>query len=143
MDQSGSVKHEGIIKAVEMQSLVVELLVDGSCTSCEMAGNCEVSSSGKKIIRVKSMNNSYSIGQKVWVELSDSKGLLAAFLGYGLPFILLLTVMWLTSLYLNELKAGLLSLLAVSLYYGILFLIRKQMNASFEFSIDKTNGTTN
>jgi sigma-E factor negative regulatory protein RseC len=92
------------------------------------ARNLEVPSAGKL----------YKSGEKVLVVLQQSHGFRAVFLGYILPFlILLISLVILLKLTNNEALAGLLSISSLIPYYLILWLLRGQINESFKFRLLK------
>ena len=77
----------------------------------------------------------YNIGQQVLVKLKSAQGMNAIFLGYVLPFLVLLTVMIVVSgMTQNEGIIGLSGLASLLPFYAILYLYRNKIKKkSFYF----------
>jgi len=74
----------------------------------------------------------------VVVFLKESLGFRAMFLGYLLPFLILMTVLIIgTSIGLDEGTAGLLALGSLVPYYMVIFIKNKKLKKTFSFSIRK------
>jgi len=89
----------------------------------------------EKIVEVQGSYN-VSPGDNVTILMKKSMGYKALFLGYILPFILLvLTLVILLSISLPEGTAGLLSLGMLGIYYLLLYLSRSRIGNAFNFTI--------
>jgi sigma-E factor negative regulatory protein RseC len=78
----------------------------------------------------------YSVGQVVTVLGTTSQGAKAVALAFGLPLLILLTVLIVaTEITGNELKSALIALLVLVPYYISLFLFRNKIKRVFSFSI--------
>lgn len=78
----------------------------------------------------------YRVGQQVMVRLKSSQGMNAIFLGYVLPFIVLLVVMIISSNYLeNEGIVGLFAIASLAPYYFVLYLYRNKIKKSFTYVV--------
>ena len=70
------------------------------------------------------------------VVLSESKGLKAALLSYGIPVAIVVAVVLVCSIFnADELVAGLVSGGIVALYYFLLWLLRVKLGQEYRFSI--------
>ncbi len=99
-----------------------------------MAGN-----ENEKLLHIPVSDPDFRIGEKVRVILAQSLGFRALFLGYVLPFLLVLTVLLvLTAAGSDELVAGLASLAVLAPYYVGLKLMRGKVDRQFSFFVHKT-----
>lgn len=79
----------------------------------------------------------YTPGQKVLVKLESKQGMNAIFLGYVLPFLILLsTMILLSNLSQNEGVIGLVSLLSVVPYYIILYFLKDRIKRKFTYVVN-------
>ena len=78
----------------------------------------------------------FKLGQQVLVRLRSAQGMNAIFLGYVLPFIVLLITMIVTSaLTNNEGIIGIAALVSLIPYYLILYLYRNKIKKSFSYVV--------
>jgi sigma-E factor negative regulatory protein RseC len=129
------VHHEGIVQKNSGDFVTVNISSVSACSSCHAKGSCNVSESEAKIIEV---NGNYDVrpGDPVTILMKQSMGYSALFLGYILPFFLIIaSLIILSSIEFAELTAGLFSLAMLVPYYTILFLFRKQINKKFDFTL--------
>ena len=139
MGKVKQIEHQGIIKEIAGNGLKISIITKSACLSCQLNTSCSVSDVEEKIIDV-SVNNphSYQVGESIDVFFKHTLGYRALFLGYLLPFIIVLFVligtMFLTE---NEGISGLTALAALFPYYLILYLKRNKIRKTFSFSIKK------
>ena len=134
---TAEVGHEGIVVSVAPDKTCVRIVSSAACASCHAAGLCTVAERQDKIIEVTTpAGASYKEGDTVRVVLSESKGLKAAMLSYGVPVLLVMaSVIVCTVFKAGELFAGLGAGAAVALYYFLLWLMRKKIGGEYHFSI--------
>ena len=135
---SNTIEHLGVIKEITPKTIKVSLLNVSGCSTCHTKATCTVSDVDNKIIDVINAGQEIKKGETVKVVFQKSLGPLALFLGYLLPFIILMIVL-IASLQItnNEVMAGLVSLLSVGIYYLALTLFRKKLKDTFTFKILK------
>jgi sigma-E factor negative regulatory protein RseC len=76
----------------------------------------------------------------VKILITKSMGLKALFLGYLLPFLMVLFLLVLTKIVgMNDLVSGLVSLSVLMPYYLCLYLCREKVNKQFIFTLTKLN----
>ena len=93
----------------------------------------------EKLLHIAVDNPDFQIGERVKVFLARSLGFRALFLGYVMPFLLVLTVLLvLTAAGSEELVAGLASLVVLLPYYAGLKLLRGKVDRQFSFFVQKT-----
>lgn len=132
------IEHSGIIRSIDNTNIEVIIENAEACVSCQVKNICSVGDKKEKIIEIYNCKEKYEPGENVIVTLEQSKGLNALFLGYILPFmILVLTMIITSSLSTNQGLAGILSLLILVPYYIILYYFRDKLKKTFTFKIRK------
>jgi len=132
------IDHAGVVKTVEDGIATVEILSKTSCASCELTGACSSSESSIKEIQVPIKELDYKSGDHVNIVFTRSEGFTALFIGYVLPFIVMVVTMSVFKFMdYDDLIAGLASLVILLPYYGSLYLLRNKIRALFEFRLDR------
>lgn len=141
MGREKSVNHKGTIVEITQERIRVEILNKSMCAACHAKGFCSASDSKDKIIDVPYYNNGeYAIGDEVEVVMKRSMGFKAVWISYVIPLIILLIfLLTLQSFGVSELATGLVSALAVALYYVVVYLLRDRISTEFVFTIVKNN----
>jgi positive regulator of sigma E activity len=135
---SSTIEHLGVIKDITPKSIKVSLLNVSACSTCHTKATCAVSDVDNKIIDVINSGQEIKKGETVKVIFQKSLGPLALFLGYLLPFIILMLVLIGSWIFMNdEVFAGVASLLSVGAYYLALTLFRDKLKSTFTFKILK------
>lgn len=138
MANSKSVEHKGRIDSIEGNKITVSFLAMSGCASCHAKGVCTAADMQEKAIEVFDYTNQYQIGEEVNVTLKQSLGFRALFLGYVLPFILVLFILIiLTIVTENEAISGIGSLSVLVPYYLILYLSKDKIRKKFTFTLNK------
>jgi len=134
--KDGTISHKGFIESVHNDLVKVRITSMSACSACHAKGACNASDQEEKIIDAQANGKSYKVGDWVTVWAKESMGFKALFLGYLLPFLLVLTTLIIgTSLQLAETKAGLISLAVLIPYYTVLYFTRDTVKKSFIFEI--------
>ena len=132
------ISHEGIVEEISGSKIRVKITSQAACTDCHARGACSISEVKEKLLDIPLNGSTYRAGEKVQVILAQSLGFRALFLGYVLPFLLVLLVLLvMTGLTENELLAGLLSLSILPPYYIGLKLSRGRIDRAFLFTLRK------
>jgi sigma-E factor negative regulatory protein RseC len=138
MNKSGSnstIQHEGIVKKVDGNSVLVSIISSTACSGCHAEGLCGLSGREEKIVDIKGKYN-VSTGDSVTVLMNESMGFKAVILSYLLPFVILVvSLILLTTFSVPELAAGLISIGILAPYFIILYFFRKRINESFIFTL--------
>lgn len=130
------ITHKGVIDSIKNNLVKVRILNLSACSSCHAKGGCSASDMEEKIIDVYNDTKEYKIGESVTISSELSTGFKALFLGYVLPFlIVLITLIILTSLNISEIKAGFFALVSLIPYYTGLYFFRDQVKKNFTFKI--------
>jgi len=133
-----SIEHKGLIESIQGNKISVSFIALSGCASCHAKGYCSTSDMQEKSIEVFDVSNLYKIGEEVNVILKQSAGFKAVWLGYVLPFLLVIILLIiLTVLTGNEAVSGLGALSILVPYYLLLILFRKKLQKTFSFIIQK------
>ena len=133
---SSVITHQGIIDSIAQQLVRVKIINLSACSGCHAKGACTASDMEEKIIDIPTAKTNYKVGQIVTIASKLSTGFKALFLGYVLPFLIVLsTLIILTSLSIPETKAGLIALASLVPYYFALYIFRDKIKKEFTFEI--------
>ena len=134
---SNIIKHQGTIENINGPYMKVRIVQTSACSSCSIKGHCNASESKEKIIDVYDMQSStYKIGQNVMIYGTTSMGMQAVILAFGVPFIVLFFVLFVTiKLTGNELISAISAMLSLLPYYLIIFLFRNKLSKKFSFTV--------
>ena len=129
--------HPGVIMLINGHIAEVMILSKSACSSCQVKGACNMSEmEEKKVFVTLPPEHAYKSGQQVNVVMTQSLGNFAVFLGYILPFIILLiTLVSFIGMGFGEGIAGLFSLLILVPYYFILHKSKEKLSRKFSFQI--------
>ena len=132
------IKHPGIVVKKEDGKLFVNILARSACSTCDAKSICSVSEVEEKTIEVKhDPRKDYKIGEEVNVLMQKTLAPKAVFLGYILPFLLvLLSLILMVTLTGNEGLAALVSLALLLPYYLIIYFLRGKLNKTFMFTLE-------
>lgn len=134
-DNSKIINHEGVVQRNDGNTVTLSILSASACSGCHAEGSCNLSGKEEKIIEV---HGRYDVkpGDKVTILMKQSMGYSALALGYILPAISVIAVLFILISYkIPELTAGLISIAILIPYYSILFLFRKRINEKFTFTL--------
>ena len=131
------VKHEGVISKIANNVVTVSLTGNINCEACHAKGACGAAESGPKEIEVYNATQSLNLNETVEVLLRKDLGLKAVFWAYVFPFILLISVLIISSSIYKEWIAGLLSIAVLVPYYFMLYVLRNTFKKAFKVSILK------
>lgn len=137
MDNEDLITHSGIITRHETGTLFVSIIAESACSACHAKGVCGMSEMQEKVVEISDAHHAeLTVGTPVTVAMKRTTGLKAVLYGYLLPFVLLLTTLFVAmGYYGNESKAGLLALAILLPYYLVLYMLRDKMKKRFEFTI--------
>lgn len=133
---SSTITHQGVIESITQHLIKVRILNMSACAGCHAKGACNASDMEEKIIDIHSDSTKYKVGQSVTISSKLSTGFKALFLGYIIPFIIVLvSLIILTTLGIPEIQSGLVSLATLIPYYIALYLLRDKIKKEFTFEI--------
>lgn len=133
-----SISHKGIVESIIADIVTVTITSVSACSSCQAKSACNSSEMQEKKIEARKGNKQLKIGDWVTVTTKESMGVKAVFLGYILPFIIvLISLIICNALTINESVSGLVSLAVLIPYYTVLYLLRNIIKKTFIFEIDQ------
>ena len=133
---TNTIQHQGIVESINDAHIKVRIVQTTACSSCSAKGYCSSSESKEKFVDVVEANNSYKVGDVVLLEAQTSMGLKAVLLAFVLPFIWLITFLFIfMGFFHSELLSAILSLVSLVPYYLVLWLFRNQIKHNFTFKI--------
>ena len=135
---NSKISHSGVVEKVSEGRVVVRILQTSACAGCKIAGHCNASESKEKLVEVRSDRAAaYSEGQPVVVSASREVANRALLLGFGVPFVVLVGVLFVVlRLTGDEAVAALSGLGALVPYYLLLWLLRRQIGRRVSFEIE-------
>lgn len=137
-DPNDIIRHPGLIDKLDDGKIHVKILSQSACASCNSKSMCSVSEMEEKIVEVPNDHSrDYKPGEQVQVVMKKSLAPKAVFLGYFLPFLVvlasLITLMLITG---NEGLSALVSLGFLIPYYLIIYRMRDKLGKTFTFTIE-------
>ncbi len=137
MNKKNEICHNGIVNSVNDNKIEVTILAKSACSACHSKSMCSMSEMEEKIIEIYNFKqNKYKAGDKVEVTMNLSMGNKAVFLGYGIPFIILISSLIVTyNLSNSEAISGLAVITCLSIYYVLLYFFRNKLRNTFSFNI--------
>lgn len=132
------ITHAGIVDSIEDDCIHVRILQSASCSECKISGHCNASEQKEKIIDVFHHDtSSYKIGQNVMVYTNTTVGYRATMLGYGLPLVIMVVVLFVVrALTGNDGTAALCGLAALIPYFFVIYLMRNKIREIVDFKIE-------
>ena len=127
--------HSGVVSEVKGSSIIVALDSNVHCETCSAKGACGVTDSVNKTVEIVNPEGSFRINQPVEVVLKKDQGQKAVYWAYIFPFLLMLATLITSSLFVQEWLAGLLSLLILVPYYGMIYAFKNYFVRTFRISV--------
>lgn len=133
------IRHPGRVEKITPKEIKVRILSMSACGKCHAKGFCTAADMGNKIVDVKNnYDKDYKEGDNVTLVLKCSKGKSAVWLGYFLPFLVVLTsLVVFSSILESDGIAGLISLGFLAPYYFILYRFNERIKQQFDFKIEE------
>ncbi len=134
------IEHEGIVERVEAGSVHVKITSRSACGSCAARQACGLAEAQEKIVVVPTSDAAnYVPGDVVRVGVRRRAGLKAVAMAYvgALAVLLGTLVVGLEGLGWGEGRSALAALAAVTVYYVVLWLLRRKIEQTIHFTITK------
>ncbi|MFT6866917.1 MAG: positive regulator of sigma E activity [Cyclobacteriaceae bacterium] len=136
MQDQEQIAHEGIITNCFGNAALVHLIQAESCHSCHMKEFCGVDDQERSTFIVE--NNGYHVGDHVHLVISAARGLKATFWAYIFPFLLMLAVILIGTIYnFPESVLGLFALLLLIPYFLGLAKFRHKLKSGFQLKVTR------
>jgi sigma-E factor negative regulatory protein RseC len=140
MNSEKEIIHEGIVKSIGNGQMCVSIISKSACSGCHANGSCNLSEMEEKEIVTDLSGHTFKVGQPVRIHMQQSAGFKALFLGYILPFLVLIfTLIVVGNLTTDEGLVGLAALGALIPYYTILYFFRNRLKKSFKYAVEPLN----
>ena len=133
------ISHLGIVESISEECVQVRILQTSACAACKVAGHCHASESKEKIVDVLNVRDAsrLKVGDSVIVSASRDVANRALLLGFGVPFLILVSVLFIMlKVVSDEGLAATTAILALMPYYGVLYLMRDRIQQKIAFSIE-------
>lgn len=131
-----AIEHDGIVIKVENSRIIVAIQNQSACATCHSKGACGLSEVVQKEITVDKPEGPVAVGDKVIVTATTRNAMVSVLFAYILPSVLILLL--LATLILSgtsEVLAASMVLLAVGIYYFILYLARERFARKIKFKV--------
>ena len=138
---SDIIQHEGTVESIVGSHVRVRIVQTSACATCAAHKYCNSSESKEKMIDVYTKDAArYQVGQAVHVLGTTSMGMRAVLWAFGVPFVVLVAVLYATWMVTggDEPLSALAALVSLALYYFVLYFCRDKMAKRFVFTI-RTN----
>ena len=130
--------HPGTVVGTAPGEVQVRITRLSGCASCAAHARCGLSEQKETVVSVPTARwHEYHEGDTVTVAVGSRRGMMAVVIAYILPAVVLLAAFVLChAAGLSEPLSALITLGAVALYTGMLFLFRHRLDRKFELRID-------
>ena len=135
---SDIIQHVGTVESIAGYHVRVRFVQTSACATCAAHKYCNSSESKEKMIDVYTKDAvHYQVGQTVKVLGTTSMGMRAVLWAFGVPFVVLVAVLYATWMVTggDEPLSALAALASLALYYLILYFCRGKMAKRFVFTI--------
>ena len=137
---SNTISHSGVIESIEDGCVHVRIVQTSACAACKVASHCNAAESKEKLVDVfcDTVANRWTVGQAVTVSTSTQVAARALLLGFGLPFVVMVTVLvGVLLLTHDEGLAALGGITALVPYYCVIYMFRSHIQGQLAFQIDE------
>ena len=137
--------HHGTVQNVRKGLVAVQIEAVSACATCQAHAHCGFAESKNKTVEVPTADwQQYHTGDAVTVHIDESRGMLAVWIAYVLPALLLLAVIIGLSLaHLPEWAVILTAFATLGLYILILYLRRRKVERHFTLTITPLTQSSN
>lgn len=136
------IQHSGTVQSTEQGKVVVRITSRSACGSCAAKQACGLAEATEKVVEVYTTDwAQYKAGDEVLVGVKQQIGMKAVAMAYGGALVVLLAALILSTevLHLGDGIAVLVTIGAVVLYYGALWLMKDRIEQTIHFTITTNN----
>lgn len=129
--------HDGVVLGSKRGMVTVQIESVSACATCQAHAHCGFAESRNKTLEIPSEQwQDYKEGDHVVVHIDESSGMLAVWIAYVLPAILLIAVIVaLSLLHLPEWAVVLAAFATLGLYISALYLRRRKIETRFTLTL--------
>lgn len=134
------IEHSGVVSRTEGDTVHVTITSHSACGSCRARQACGLAETQEKVVEVRTPDAArYAPGDAVVVGVRRRAGGIAVLLAYVGALVVLLAVLVVAvgPLGWSEGRAALAALAGVALYYVVLWLFRRKIEHTIQFTITK------
>lgn len=134
------IEHSGVVSRIVGDTVHVTITSHSACGSCKARQACGLAETQEKVVEVRTPAAAqYALGDAVVVGVRRRAGGIAVLLAYVGALVVLLAVLAVAAgpLHWSEGHAALAALAGVALYYVVLWLFRKRIEHTIQFTITK------
>lgn len=131
--------HAGVVTGVKEGLVAVQIESTSACASCAAHAKCGFAESKNKTVEIPTEDwRNYRPGDTVEVKIDESRGMLAVWIAYVLPALLLIVdIVGLSVAGLPEWAVVLSSFAVLGLYVAILYASRRKVEGRFTLTVNK------
>ncbi len=127
------IRHDGIVLSVGDNTARVRIVQSSACSACKARRMCMSAESQTKEMDVTPLEPLH-VGDEVEVLVQPKLGWKAVGLAYILPFIVLISAVFMLGRWLDETIAGIIALCAIGVYYWVLSFFKRRLQREFSFT---------
>ena len=132
------VEHKGVVKQILDNAILVGVIPNSACAECHVGATCSANSGQERIIEISGSEDSFEVGEIVFVKIYKRSGLMAVCYAFAFPLLFLFASAFAVfHLCRSEPLAALSGFVSVVLYYMLLFFFRSRLKRKFTFKLEK------
>ena len=131
---TNTIEHQGFIVEINNNIAHVRIEQTSACASCHVKSVCGASEKTEKIIDAHIADNTLKVGDQVTIIGQKSLGFQAIILAYILPFVVIITSLFIVNIFTtNEVIIGTCALASLIPNFAVLRLMQNKIQAKFQF----------
>lgn len=136
---ANQLQHRGVVERVVGDEVIVSVMPESACAGCHAKGVCGERGDKREIVVKTPYANEFRPGERVVVALEHNRmGVVSVVWSYVVPLVVLLAVLFgAKACGMGDGVAAVSSMVAMSLYYVLLYLMRKMFDRMIKFTIIK------
>lgn len=132
------VTHKGVVTAVEVNKVMVNIVATSACAACQGKSFCSMSDKKEKTFVIENVNQTFIVGEEVLVTMRLAQGMKAVVWAFVVPLCLLMIILLtLHACKISEAGSALGALITVTIYYYTLYRMRNRLKKKYVFEIEK------
>lgn len=138
-ESSLSVQHRGIVESVDDGRVTVVVEPQSACAGCHARGFCGEKGETRTITVETPYAKDFVVGERVIVALLSNKMAISSVVwGYLAPLVVLLATLFAAKgLGFADGTSAISSIVAIAIYYVVLYLLRRTFDKKIKFTIIK------
>ncbi len=126
----------GIVESIDNKYIKVRIHNQSACSMCYSKGVCTSLGSGERVIDVENDGKHEVVpGDTVDIQMISSSGGMAVVFGYVVPFVILISVLLISSTFMSEIASAIASLAFLVPYFMVLYFYRNRIKKYFRFTL--------